>query len=398
MLKEIILGFSSNIDYEINLDKSDFENLVNNSEIDLYNLKELVEVNSTSDLLSIILYSMENGKGGEYFVKDIKIINDFLSNFSYKATLGGTAIRCAYALSILNKEFIVHLSTFNYEVKKIMPDHFNYVFSNLNKKLYPHLIIQYPSNYDLQLKKNISTNKPERLIFVNDPINENLRINKDIFKRINKCKIFLYSGLNCVKSCEYLDELFPIIQSNLNKMPQNSFSYYEDACYHSKKIAKKVRNYFFNNVDFCSLNEDEFSEFTNNTNFKIDPYVLLQDLKKFKNLYKSKFVVVHTSRWSLIYGQNSKRFSVCITSAVRLSAARMAYGDNLTKFDFNRFKNEISNQKSLKSEFSEYFKKVNDKMLFFHPSIEVKVKEPTTVGLGDFFVGGFLASLSEINF
>ena len=42
-------------------------------------------------------------------------------------------------------------------------------------------------------------------------------------------------------------------------------------------------------------------------------------------------------------------------------------------------------------------KKLKDDNLFFHPSIEVKLKKPTTVGLGDIFVGGFLASLSEIN-
>jgi len=62
-----------------------------------------------------------------------------------------------------------------------------------------------------------------------------------------------------------------------------------------------------------------------------------------------------------------------------------------------QFRKEIVRHKDFNTEFCDYFKKVNNNNLFFHPSIELNLKKPTTVGLGDIFVGGFLASLSEIN-
>ena len=118
MLKDIILGFSCNVDYELILDESNYQKIFDNYDIDLSSLSELYQVNNKTDLLSIILYSMQNGKGGEYFVKDIEIINDFVNCLNYKVTLGGTAIRCAYALNLLNKNFFVHLSTYNDLIKK----------------------------------------------------------------------------------------------------------------------------------------------------------------------------------------------------------------------------------------------------------------------------------------
>ena len=399
MLKDIILGFSCNVDYELILDESNYQKIFDNYDIDLSSLSELYEVNNKTDLLSIILYSMQNGKGGEYFVKDIEIINDFVNCLNYKVTLGGTAIRCAYALNLLNKNFFVHLSTYNDLIKKIIPQNFNYIFPNIEQNLYPHLIVQYPANLKLELKNNnITSKKSDRLIFVNDPINENIKINQDIFKNINRCKIFLFSGLNCIKNNEIVNKLLSMIKGNFHKIPKNSFSYYEDSNYHSNTIAKKVRNFFYNNTDFCGLNEDEFSEFTNSTDFKLDPYILLQELKDFKKHFKTKFIVLHTSKWSLIYGHNSKRFENCIISAVTLSTARMKYGDNLTKKTLIQFRKEIVRHKDFNTEFCDYFKKVNNNNLFFHPSIELNLKKPTTVGLGDIFVGGFLASLSEINF
>ena len=242
MLKDIILGFSCNVDYELILDESNYQKIFDNYDIDLSSLSELYEINNKTDLLSIILYSMQNGKGGEYFVKDIEIINDFVNTLNYKVTLGVTAIRCAYALNLLNKNFFVHLSTYNDVIKKIIPQNFNYIFPNIEQNLYPHLIVQYPANLKLELKNNnITSKKSDRLIFVNDPINENIKINQDIFKNINRCKIFLFSGLNCIKNNEIVNKLLSMIKDNFHKIPINCFSYYEDSNYHSNTIAKKVR-------------------------------------------------------------------------------------------------------------------------------------------------------------
>ena len=68
---------------------------------------------------------------------------------------------------------------------------------NDNSRNYPHLIIQYPSDLKININNEvIIAKKSDRLIFVHDPINEQLKINKKIKKYICNSKVFLISGLS----------------------------------------------------------------------------------------------------------------------------------------------------------------------------------------------------------
>ena len=395
MSGKIVLGFGNNIDYEIEWNIDKINKLKSNYE---FNKEEFIlnkKIDSVKSILSTIFLSLKNNSGGEYYVEDINVINEFVKYFKFKVTAGGTALRSAIALDLQEVRTTIHIVTANTILKKFIPNNCKYILGNDNSRNYPHLIIQYPSDLKININNEvIITKKSDRLIFVHDPINEQLKINKEIKKYICNSKVFLISGLNSIKNLNILNEKLSFLKECLQCLPKKSYSYYEDGCYHNDEVAKVVRKFTFNNVNICSMNEDEFLCFSNDSKFKTNPNKLMHYLVKFRRINKTKLLIIHTSNWSLVYGKNAKNYKDCLENGILLATGRMIYGDNLEKSNFIKIKKEFIYKKS-SEEFSFLVNQKGDNMISCLPSYNINLKNQTTIGLGDFFVGGFLAKLVE---
>ena len=83
MSGKIVLGFGNNIDYEIEWNIDKINKLKSNYE---FNEEEFIlnkKINSVKSILSTIFLSLKNNSGGEYFVEDINVINEFVKYFKF---------------------------------------------------------------------------------------------------------------------------------------------------------------------------------------------------------------------------------------------------------------------------------------------------------------------------
>ncbi|MDG2196231.1 MAG: ADP-dependent glucokinase/phosphofructokinase, partial [SAR324 cluster bacterium] len=236
-----------------------------------------------------------------------------------------------------------------------------------------------------------------RIIFVNDTINENILIDNNIIDSYFPFKVLLISGLNTIK-CEAL------INKNLNnlnnifeKSSHKTFTFYEHAGYHNFKIERLVRDFIFPKVNFFSMNEHELANIIQSYDFIENPEFLVNSLIPLRTHHKFDKILIHTSRWSLLFGNESARFKGCLQNAINIASARMIYGDYLNFTDYSNIGNllEIEN-KSL--EFSKYFNYISQSDFCCLPSYKIRSENLTTIGLGDFFVAGFISSLSEVEY
>ena len=84
-------------------------------------------------------------------------------------------------------------------------------------------------------------------------------------------------------------------------------------------------------------------------------------------------------------------------NAINISSARMIFGDYLNFTDYSNVGNSLEiGSKSL--EFSKYFNYIGESDFCCLPSYKITSDNPTTIGLGDFFVAGFISSLSEVEY
>ena len=180
-MNRILLGFSNNIDHEIFWNQDFFNELILRYKICYEDINRLEEIQSIRDLLITILFCVKNNIGLEYHVSNFTTLYEFSSLFEYKITHGGTAIRAGIALNIMNKSCAVYLSSYSQDIVNLLPSKIHYLNCSKYTESYPHIIVQYPENTTFNLSgKKIFSPKAERIIFVNDAINENILIDQNI--------------------------------------------------------------------------------------------------------------------------------------------------------------------------------------------------------------------------
>ena len=397
-MNRILLGFSNNIDHEIFWNQDFFNELILRYKICYEDINRLEEIQSIRDLLITILFCVKNNIGLEYHVSNFTTLYEFSSLFEYKITHGGTAIRAGIALNIMNKSCAVYLSSYSQDIVNLLPSKIHYLNCSKYTESYPHIIVQYPENTTFNLSgKKIFSPKAERIIFVNDAINENILIDQNITDSYFPFKVLLISGLNTIKCDSLINKNLNNLNNIIGKSSGKTFTFYEHAGYHNLRIERLVRDFIFPKVNFFSMNEHEFAGIIESYEFIENPEFLVNSLISLRTRYKFDKILIHTSRWSLLFGNESTKFKDCLQNAISISSARMIFGDYLNFTDYSNVGNslEIEN-KSL--EFSKYFNCIGESDFCCLPSYKITSENPTTIGLGDFFVAGFISSLSEVEY
>ena len=66
-----------------------------------------------------------------------------------------------------------------------------------------------------------------------------------------------------------------------------------------------------------------------------NPRILVNSLISLRTHHKFDKILVHTSRWSLLFGNESNKFRDCLQNAINISSARMIFGDCLNFTDYS---------------------------------------------------------------
>jgi ADP-dependent phosphofructokinase/glucokinase len=100
--------------------------------------------------------------------------------------------------------------------------------------------------------------------------------------------------------------------------------------------------------------------------------------------------VLHTKYWAVALGED---YTDALDNGIVMAATRYCHGDEFTDEDVERLRRRprapasVAFAAALRAEMGDKVRCV--------PGFELDVENPTTVGLGDTFVGGFLAVVAD---
>jgi len=386
----VLLGLGGCVDYELKLTASVLERLIIEYGVVAAELTSPAVVTGERDLVVSILGYVARGAGGEHFVASAPALSAFANRFPHRETLGGTSVRAGILMSRLGVPSTLHLVSVNDTFRRLLPAGIEYVNSGRDDTFYPHLIVQYDQGLRVRAGDiSLTAPAPNRLIYVNDPANGDMLLTDDLGDRLSKAAVFLISGFNAMRSSDELDARLASLRDHMRRLPPEVVTYFEDAAYHEPAFSRRVREALLDRIDVYGLNEDELQSYLNRAVDLLDPAAVADALAAVHALIPVPTLVLHTKYWAVALGAGEH--TEALDTGTVMAATRYAHGDDFTDDDVERIRRLPRRPESVAFAAA----------LRSHPAIEcvpgfaLDVENPTTVGLGDTFVGGFLAEVAR---
>jgi ADP-dependent phosphofructokinase/glucokinase len=388
----VVLGLGGCVDYELKLSSSTLQQLVAEYDIRDRELTLSVPVTDERNLIISLLAHMKRGAGGEYFAASLETLQGFAFRFPRRISLGGTSVRAALAMSKLGIPCTLHLVSLNDHVRHLLPPSCDYISSALEDTLFPHLVVQYDQGTRVQVGDiDVQTPFPNRLIYVNDPANASLVLSDQLGSVLRDTGIFLISGFNTMRDQDMLGERLTTLRRHMQQLPPGAFVYYEDAAFHLPTFRRRVRNALLDVIDVYGLNEDEMQADLGRSVDLLSVNEVKPALDSLAALIPAPTLVVHTKYWSLALGEAAGEYADALRDGIVIASTRYSYGDDYTDEQY-----ELTRGLPVRPEALSFATALEERMgavVRCVPGFRLEVSQPTTVGLGDSFVGGFLASL-----
>lgn len=389
----VLLGLGGCVDYELKLTADVMEKLVAEYGIGAAELTSPVTVTSERDLVVSILGYVARGGGGEHYVASAPALSAFATRFPHRETLGGTSVRAGILMSRLGVPSTLHLVTVNDTFRRLMPADSDYINSGTEDTLYPHLIVQYHNGLSVRANDiDINAPFPNRLIYVNDPANADMLLTDDLGERLGRADVFLISGFNAMRDEAELTVRLAALREHMRQLPPSAVTYFEDAAYHEPAFSELVRAALLDAIDVYGLNEDELQAYLGHAVDLLSPSEVADALAAVQSLIPAPTLVLHTKYWALAYGANAGEYAEALDTGTVTAATRYSHGDDLTDSDILSQRGQPRRPESLV--FAEVLHALLGDVVRCVPGFVLDAPDPTTVGLGDTFVGGFLTSIA----
>ena len=104
----------------------------------------------------------------------------------------------------------------------------------------------------------------------------------------------------------------------------------------------------------------------------------------------ARALVVHTKYWSVVVGDHATRYRDALQGGITMSSTRYRFGDAFTRADYESIASERRNPAGAMLAIE--LKKAAPELVCL-PAVQLDDPNPTTIGLGDSFVGGFIAAI-----
>lgn len=390
MAARIVLGIGSTTDYELEWDAETLSQLAEQYTVSLAELDTARPVVDERSLIVSILSFLAMGRGGERFVATTELIEIFTARFASRVTLGGTSPRAALALAALGHQSLVHLVSINDTVRELLPPEMSTLCSAERDSSEPHLIVQYPAGGKVRLVDGeLTAPRANRLIYVNDEPNRLVRISSQLAAHVAEADVFLLSGFNTMRDEVLLQDRLDEVSSMMMAMRPGAISIFEDAGAHDRALGERVRDSICGVVDVYGMNEDELFDYVGSSFDLHDPDRAEAALRKITSLIPARCLVVHTAHWAVALSSDAERWRPAVQSAVEMAATRYLQGDEATAADVQRTRT-LPIQPGGAAFAAELERRFGGASVCV-PAYQVTTPTPTTIGLGDSFVGGFIA-------
>jgi ADP-dependent phosphofructokinase/glucokinase len=384
----VVLGLGNCVDYELKLTAEVMEQLVVDHGISAGELTSPATVTDERDLVISILSYIARGGGGEHFVASADALSTFAGRFPYRTTLGGTSVRAGIVMDRLGVPSTLHLVTVNDTVRRLLPASSVYVSSAVADTFYPHLIVQYDKDIHIG-SLGITAPFANRLIYVNDPANESMALTDELGTLLSRAEVFLVSNFNAMRDKDLLDQRLAALRAHMRQLPPDAVTYFEDAAYHEPAFRRRVREALLDEIDVYGLNEDEMQSYLERPVDLLSVREVADALTELHELNPAPTLVLHTKYWAVALGEDH---AAALDNGIVMAATRYCHGDDFTDGDVDRLRRRprspasVAFAAALRAEMGDPVRCV--------PGFELDVENPTTVGLGDTFVGGFLAVIA----
>ncbi|KQR21548.1 MULTISPECIES: ADP-dependent glucokinase/phosphofructokinase [Microbacterium] len=390
MVGDLVLGLGGTVDYEIGWDADVLSALARSHRIRLDELTTTTPIIDERALVVTVLAFLATGGGGERFVLSSDIVERFAAHFDVEITLGGTGVRAGIALDRIGVPTVQHLVSIDDNVRRLLPATMRIVSSATRDTLDPHLIVQYPEATTVELMDaTVTAPASNRLIFANDAPNREMAIAADLGEALTGAEAFLVSGFNTMQDAALLERRLDDLTAAMRHLPADALVYYEDAGFYRRELSSLVRARLLDRIDVYGMNEDELQEYLGRPVDLLSPDDVVAALAEVHEVIPARALVVHTKYWAIAVGPDSARHRVGLESAVRTAATRYRRGDACTVDDLDdtaRLPRHAGGAAVVAAAESR-------RGATGVPAFVVDTAHPTTIGLGDTFVGGFLAAV-----
>ncbi|BCJ57590.1 ADP-dependent glucokinase/phosphofructokinase [Micromonospora endophytica] len=390
----VLLGLGGCVDYELKLTADVLQQLVADYGIVAAELISPATVTSERDLVVSILGYLARGGGGEHFVASAPALETFAGRFPHRVALGGTSVRAGILMSRLGIPSTLHLVSVNDTVRTLLPAGGDYFSSSVEDTYHPHLIVQYDQGLRIRAGDlDLTAPYPNRLIYVNDPANSDLLLSGDLGDRLSTADVFLISGFNAMRSATQLAHRLTELRTHMRRLPTGAVTYFEDAAYHEPAFSRQVRDTLLDAIDVYGLNEDELQSYLGHPVDLLSPAEVAAALTEVRALIPVPTLVLHTKYWAVTLGSAASRYADALDTGTVMAAVRYCHGDDFTDSDIARLRRQPRRPESVT--FAAALHTRMGDTVHCVPGFALDVRNPTTVGLGDTFVGGFLAALAR---
>lgn len=392
----VVLGFGAALDCEIRWDAAVVGDLATAYDIAPEELVGQVPIRSERDLVVSVLGYLARSAGGERRVDEPTVIEEFSARFDRRASIGGTCVRAAAAMLRLGHRSTVHLAFESDQVRGLLPPGTQTLAPDVDLPSYPHLIVQYPAGARVVTDRlDLVTTRANRLIYVNDPANEQIELSPDLASAVAGSDVFLVSGFNAMRDLDALRARLDVVESAVQArraLGTEGVVMYEDAGFHEPRFADVVRLRMAALVDVYSLSDEELLEASGGSGSLdlLDADAVLAAVSALAVRLEVPVVVVHSRHWALAFGARASRYRDALASGTALATARYAHGELVTDEDVATVVGTVAAPEVVG--FVERLHELAQERVAVVAVPTLDVPSPTTVGLGDTFVGGFLAA------
>ena len=395
---KLALGLNNCVDFEIHWDSSILEELIRQNNIYRKDIKLYTVVENLRQLICSLLYLIEAGEGIGSKITDMNIVFDYSNHFTFKKTLGGSGVRAAIAIRKFGYKSLLHLVSQSDDVRKLLPNDCEYFCAVDYDADYPHLIIQFPEGAEIHVNDiDIIAKRANRAMYFNDRGIMELPLSEDFFKAATTCNTMLIGGFTSISDPDLAKKQARKTVEYLNKYARNTVVYYEDSCPPGgiKPVHNEIWRIIVPKSQIYSMNEDELQLHIGAKINLLDANVVISAIEKLSKIIPCESYVIHSKYWAIVYGEHVNIYAEALQNAVDISTSRLVYGDEMTAEDLEQTRKRPMDPLGLE------FKHQVEQGKWKHnisciPSYLVTEKNLTTIGLGDSFVGGFLAKLSDI--
>ncbi len=392
LASRFVLGMGGTVDYEIAWDPEVLGALAAEYAISPEELAVDVPIGTERDLLVALLAFVRDGVGGERFVASSEIVERFAARFEKEITLGGTCVRAAIAMRLLGVASTLHLVSIDDHVRRLLPEGVGYVCSADADTTDPHLIVQYPAGTRIRGGAiDVVAPQPNRIIFANDPPHRELVVSEDLGPALAEAQVFLLSSFNVIQDAAVMEDRLAAVLRHAERLPGTATVVFEDAGYHVPELRWRVRDRLAPLVHVWSMNEDELQNYLGRRIDLLDPAEISAALDEIRALIPARTIVVHTRFWALATGDSAAGYAEALRGGIATASARYRHGDHLTVAEHAAIVDAPRHPGG--ERFAAELEARLGALVRCIPAFELDVASPTTIGLGDAFVGGFLAAL-----